>query len=545
MLNPQQAAAVASGHRQVVVTAGAGTGKTTTFAARVQALMARGHSASTIAAITFTRKAAAELEERITATGCEVPWCGTIHSLCAKLLRGHASAIGRTPNFSVWDAEESDALRGELRASLKSLYRKAPELEAEVERVYQDALSDSDALDFDGLERGMVRALRKATQQGRPKRFRIVLIDESQDLNANQWEIVRALADEVFCVGDLRQSIYQFRGARPDILLAMLSDQGAESHALIQGHRCGPSVTAIANAVVPESLRSRLPDMLPRAGDYDVVERSDTISVRREDAEQTMVLARTWRELESVEADLRAAGVPVQVEGGSVWDRPAGKAIAAMVRLVANPVDTELAIRIARLCGLTPMQSLTLRQSTRTQHVPGCVVVCGAVPGFDAWQKSLSVEHGWLLLNIACSGGKNRMLTERASIVIPETPIALGSDAGDWTAARQELVEAGIAVEQFRAWWSDRMMRETLTPNVTPGVLLSTIHSAKGLERDHVFLLAPNPRLFDATSDEDERWRLLYVAITRARKRLTFVIPEGERAPRAAHRFLQALDGVA
>ncbi|MEM7489039.1 MAG: UvrD-helicase domain-containing protein, partial [Pseudomonadota bacterium] len=306
-LNPAQLQAVEILDGPVLMLAGAGTGKTRALTARIAHLMSQGKARpNEILAVTFTNKAAREMRERLGRMMGEVvegmPWLGTFHAICVKLLRRHAELIGRTipdpqleggtrdlhlrSNFTILDTDDQNRLLKQLilaanmdekrwpARQLGSIIDhwknsawtpdKVPAHEAQafdgkgvaLYREYQDRLLTLNAVDFGDLLMHVIHIFQAhddVLEQYR-RWFRYILVDEYQDTNVAQYLWLRLLAGghrNICCVGDDDQSIYGWRGAEVGNILRFEKDfEGAEVIRLEQNYRSTPHILAAASGVI-------------------------------------------------------------------------------------------------------------------------------------------------------------------------------------------------------------------------------------------------------------------------------------------------------
>ncbi len=357
--NLEQEAAVAHGEGPLLIVAGPGTGKTRTLVERIARLVrTRVAAPAEIAAITFTRKAATELRERLAkllgarAEGISVQ---TFHALGLELLRAHATAAGLPPHFVILDEAGRHALLARVHseagecglsvarvASAISLAKAAliapddaaPELAA-VYAAYQEALAGAGSVDFDDLVARAVRLLEtdQSALTSARRRCRHLLVDEYQDINAAQYRLVGLLAPSgpttnLCAVGDPDQAIYGFRGSDPSHFGRFATDYpGARTLTLARNYRSVASVVRLATAVIERTPCRASRPLQPRSAPGSTVLRQ--------------ILAD-----ERAEADFIAAEIEAQVAGTSFLSMDAGRAgeghalafhqIAVLVRLSAQ-----------------------------------------------------------------------------------------------------------------------------------------------------------------------------------------------------------------
>ncbi|WP_299820085.1 UvrD-helicase domain-containing protein [uncultured Jannaschia sp.] len=303
-LNPAQLRAVETLDGPVLMLAGAGTGKTRALTARIAHLMAQGQARpNEILAVTFTNKAAREMRERVGAMMGEaaegMPWLGTFHSICVKLLRRHAELVGREitaggaprelhlrSNFTILDTDDQLRLLKQLitaagidekrwpprmLAGILDNWKnrawtpdKIPAHEVQafdgkgvaLYRAYQDRLLTLNAVDFGDLLLHVIDIFQRHEDVLSQYRrwFRYILVDEYQDTNVAQYLWLRLLAGghrNICCVGDDDQSIYGWRGAEVGNILRFEKDfEGAEIIRLEQNYRSTPHILAAASGVI-------------------------------------------------------------------------------------------------------------------------------------------------------------------------------------------------------------------------------------------------------------------------------------------------------
>ncbi len=294
-LNPPQRAAVLATEGPVLMLAGAGTGKTAALTARLAHLVAmRKAWPSEILCVTFTNKAAREMRERVgqhIGPAVEgMPWLGTFHSICAKMLRRHAELVGLQSNYTIIDTDDQIRLLKQLirdndldekrwpprqLAGLIDRWKNrglnpgdldAVENEAwangkgeQFYKAYQDRLRALNACDFGDLMLHVLnifRAHRDVLEQYQ-NRFKYILVDEYQDTNAVQYLWLRLLAQErknICVVGDDDQSIYSWRGAEVANILRFEKDfPGAKVVKLEQNYRSTKAILAAASGLIGEN----------------------------------------------------------------------------------------------------------------------------------------------------------------------------------------------------------------------------------------------------------------------------------------------------
>ena len=388
----------------LLVLAGAGSGKTRVLTSRIARLIQGGGVApERIFAVTFTNKAAAEMRSRVGALLGADPkglWIGTFHSLSARLLRREAPHLGFGHNFTIYDADDSQAFIKRLleprgyggkaypprtvhalisaaknRLVTPEAYAAQAEspLEhaaAEIYGILGPALRQANAMDFDDLLLHPLTLFREHPErlQAWQRRFRHVLVDEFQDTNAAQYRLVKLLAAEhhnLTVVGDDDQAIYGWRGADVRHMLEFEREHPATMVVrLEQNYRSTQMILDAANAVIAENA-DRLGKTLFTAqqGGEPVVlftaadERDEAEWIAREfsrlatqsdvDYSGMVVLYRTNAQSRPLEESFRFQGIPYRLVGAvSFYERREVKDVLAYLRLIVNPADDEAFLRV-------------------------------------------------------------------------------------------------------------------------------------------------------------------------------------------------------
>lgn len=276
-LDSDQSRAVDAPCGHILVLAPAGSGKTKVLTERVQRLIKRGAAPSSILCVTFTRKAAGELKERLKGiSGIEQAWIGTFHSICYRILRAESSALsalGYGGGFTIVDATGARAImKGILNrlgveaspeevlhaVSLRWLTLKDDshgEFLHKAALLYRRHLLELKAMDFDDLLVNTLRLLQSNDEirLRYAQRFHHVLIDEFQDLDPCQWEIVKLLTSahgNLFAVGDPQQAIFGFRGGAVGLIIEYMRDPGTRTYILRRNYRSTANIVAAANSLI-------------------------------------------------------------------------------------------------------------------------------------------------------------------------------------------------------------------------------------------------------------------------------------------------------
>src|SRR5215510_5351640 len=395
-LNPEQRKAVLHVNGPLLILAGAGSGKTRVITSRIAYLVGNGHAQPwEILAVTFTNKAAEEMRARVEAllgTDLSRMWISTFHSLCARLLRREAPAIGLTRDFVIYDSSDQltvvkqamkelhiDDSFVQPRAALARISQAKNRMEspdalaesaswnrrddyiAKIYAHYLSALKESNALDFDDL---LLKAVELFEQSERVRekysaQFRFVMVDEYQDTNRPQYLLIRRLVGghrNLCVVGDPDQSIYKWRGADLKNILDFEHDfPEATIVKLERNYRSTQIILDAASAVISQNRNRKDKHLYTdrkggakilyyRAGDdldeAEFIARTARTALH-DDIENTVaVLYRTNAQSRTLEDALRRAGIDYKIIGGvRFYERKEIKDALAYLKLVLNPHD--------------------------------------------------------------------------------------------------------------------------------------------------------------------------------------------------------------
>jgi len=610
-LNPQQRLAVETLRGPVLILAGAGTGKTRVITFRIAHMVECGIAPGNILGVTFTNKAAREMQERVNKLlsrrragtpedKANRPTICTFHSLCVKILRHHIEKLGYKRNFVIYDESEQLGAIKKILSSISAKGEKADPgavlamlskfknggerakvfgdpgvhaLAGHVRKRYESALRACNAVDFDDLILLTLRLFKEhpgALEACRAK-YRHVMVDEYQDTNAAQFELVHLLTREhrnLCVVGDDDQSIYGWRGAEIANLLDL------EKHypevkivKLEQNYRSTTTILNAANAVIKNNARRRAKALWSQKGSgakialhafADDEEEARTVVELIEYSRMTQrapwgaqaILFRTNIQSRPIETALRRAGVRYHLIGGqSFFDRREIKDFLAYLKTFINPHDDISLLRIAntparglsdvtmerllaasheRKCSVysamkNPLVTTTLQ--TRTRECIEAFVefiertraeLAGSAPA-HTWAKHFLDETGYL--NELRRSEKDKEAAESRV----RNLLDLAATLDNYATANPTLADR---LEKFLEDMTLDSDREEEEENAGDAVTLITMHSCKGLEFPHVYVvgledgLLPHARS-KAEGTLDEERRLFYVAVTRAMQTLT------------------------
>ncbi len=404
-LTESQREAVEHFEGPLLVVAGPGSGKTRVITRRIARLIDRGVHPSEILAITFTNKAARVMSERVQALlPRSFVWVSTFHRFCARLLREHASVVGLSSNYSIFDVSDQltllkgvlndldlDAthfppskLLGRISKAKNDLFTAeqyaakyaatvGTHLDAAVARVYpvyQKRLLESNAVDFDDLLMHVARMLGEHDELriSLDERYRFILVDEYQDTNRAQYQIVAALSQQEpnLCVtGDPDQSVYGWRGAQIENILRFERDfPRVKLVRLEENFRSTPEILAAADELIrhnvqrkPKRLKATRPSGKPVELRLYLDGQNEATSITAEIHSLVKKGERRWSDFaifyrvnslsRSIETALSRQKIPYQVAGGlAFYERAEIKDILGYLRLIENPRDRVAFLRV-------------------------------------------------------------------------------------------------------------------------------------------------------------------------------------------------------
>ncbi|MGA8004624.1 MAG: UvrD-helicase domain-containing protein [Burkholderiales bacterium] len=589
-LNPEQLAAVTLGDEHALILAGAGSGKTRVLTTRIAWLIKNARATpGGVLAVTFTNKAAREMLTRLGAMLPVNPrgmWIGTFHGLCNRMLRAHHRDAGLPQTFQILDSQDQlaavkrlvkaldvdedrfaprevqyfiNARKEEgLRAREVALTDDTTRRFADLYAAYDEQCQREGVVDFAELllRSYELLARNELLREHYQARFRHILVDEFQDTNKLQYRWLKLLAGRqaaVFAVGDDDQSIYAFRGANVGNMADFERDFRVQKVVrLEQNYRSHGNILDAANALIANNRKRLGKNLWTAAGEGEPLRvfeaETDALEARfiAEEVQALVadgarradlaVLYRSNAQSRVLEHALFSAGIPYRVYGGlRFFERAEVKHALAYLRLIASSEDDNAFLRVINF----PPRGLGARTLEQIQDAAkrGGTSLFAAIEGkagaFRALIEALRRETAGLPLPeavehvVARSGLLEHYKSER--------------DGADRIENLEELVNAAAAfTDEERAVESDEET-DPLTAFLTHAALeagehqagegqdalqMMTVHSAKGLEFEAVFLTGLEEGLFPHEQSvverdglEEER-RLAYVAITRARKRL-------------------------
>jgi len=566
-LNDDQKRAVATNERRVLVLAGPGSGKTRVITERVNYLVReRGVSGRDILLLTFTRRAAAEMQSRISEAVGEREtrkmWIGTFHAVCLRILREYGEKLGYKPEtLTVYDQSDQRAViddiiaaRGE-KVKITALYeimqafgtqgwnaietyRGEHPRECSVFDEYRMRLRENNAVDY-----GLILAEVQRLFSEHPyvlayyhAKFPHVLIVEYQDTDRLQYELHSAIDPEyLFLVGDSDQAIYSFRGATLDVLLNFDADNfGATTLELPVCYRCSRAVVNAANLLIANNQRRIAKSIIAArdtVGRVSVARHQDVETEAQRIVEEVRsvlddghapsdiaILARTRKWLQAISDALTADGVPTECidRENDFYLKPDVKLFHAWLTLAVNDRDNLAFLRVRRSLGIDDLLYAQIRlHATRNEqsHEQAAVSMLGR-PLFD---PKVREQNGKSLL----LWSSTLLMTDDLA---PATVTELRQRISNW-------IETGSDdVHEYLLWLQQRDVQDALI-EPTESVKLMTCHAAKGLEFRTVIVAGAHgghfPHSMSGKTDDgiEEERRLMYVAATRAKDVLCLTYP--------------------
>lgn len=611
-LNEMQLTAVKHGEGPCLVMAGAGSGKTKVLTSRIAYLIESGVPDYNILAITFTNKAAKEMKERLVGViGQTRAFIGTFHSFGLKVIRENSQEVGLTKNFTILDADDQASIIKKIlkeknidskkfspnyirsRISFlknemvtfeeikKTMNTPVDKIVVEVFKSYEETLNRSNAVDFDDLLLKPVRLFQENPEalNHYQDHYPYILVDEYQDTNPVQYKLTRLLGsrdENIFVVGDMNQSIYSFRQADYRNILNFEKDfKNAVVIKLEQNYRSTQIILDAANSVIKNNTEKKdlklwsdrktgalVNYMRAYDGIHEIKLVVDEIQSKILDYKSYnsfAILYRTNAQSRQIEETLLTANVPYRIYGGfSYINRKEIKDLIAYLKILNNPDDVVSLRRIINVpkrgIGDVAMNKIEANSLLRSTSL------------FDCMESKKEIEFRDLIFKLR-EFMEEHTLTELIDEIVDESGMRAMYET-------ENTLESGLRLDnlmEFKsltAAFEDRTGSVNLNDflgeiglmsdadkdnNVADAVTLMTLHSAKGLEFDVVFLVGMEEGLFphaNAVLEEggmDEERRLCYVGITRARDMLYITNAKrrmlyGKETANMPSRFINEID---
>lgn len=635
-LNPRQKEAVLYIDGPCLVLAGAGSGKTSVITRKIAYLIQEcGMPARHIAALTFTNKAAREMKERVgnlvrgsAGKGLTV---STFHNLGLNIIRREYKSLGFKPGFSIFDSEDARSLLKELmlkdgdmdkdhlnlvqnqisnwkndlvapKRALELAQSPAEQTIAQVYAHYNKALRAYNAVDFDDLILIPVTLFQEHSDilERWQRKIRYLLVDEYQDTNSSQYLLVQLLVGNrgsLTVVGDDDQSIYAWRGARPENMALLKTDYPSlRVIKLEQNYRSTSRILRVANHLIAnnphdfdKALWSEMglgdPIRVLRCANEDAeAERVATEILTQRMAKQRKyldfaVLYRGNHQSRLLEMKLQHHQIPYKISGGSsFFAKTEIKDVMGYLRLLVNPDDDNAFLRVIntprRQIGTGTLEALGTYAGHRQISLFAAIDEVGLQSHIPEKNLSRLIRfYHWLLqVNRNCASG-DPIAAVREMIDDIDYVGWLHQNSPSSKAAEKRIENVFYLVESLqksldKSADSDEdgetriqdaiaklvlrdLMERQEEEDVADQVQLMTLHASKGLEFPHVFMvgmeedLLPHRNSIDDNNIEEER-RLTYVGITRAQRTLTMTLAGkrkqfGELSETTPSRFLDEM----
>lgn len=584
-LNENQIKAVKHIDGPCLVIAGAGSGKTKVLTTRIAYLIEQGIKPWNILAITFTNKAANEMRERLDLLVNQEPgFVGTFHSLGLRIIRENHELFNLTNNFTILDSDDvlsiikkllkeksydpkeyspsyirnrisfiknENLSRGEVE---KYFNTKAEQVAFEIYDAYEELLSKNNSVDFDDLLRLPVKLFNEHEEilEKYQEKFKYILVDEYQDTNEVQYQFNKKLSNKymnIFVVGDPNQSIYAFRNANFKNILNFEKDfPNTTVIPLDQNYRSTNYILDTANSIIKNNKERKELQLKGNIGEgiktkyirtYDdkneinvVIEEIKKLINEGYEYKSIGVLYRTNSQSRLVEEMFLKANVPYKIVGAYYfYARKEIKDLLCYLKLISNLNDDVALRRVINVPkrGIGETSINKLEKEARYNHIAM----------FEAISDKKQMAFKELILDLR-KQASDLSLTELIDLILEKTGMKKELEA-------DKSLESELRLDNLMEFKSITASYEEQTGSVNLGdflaevslvadvsehksdgneVTLMTIHSAKGLEFDAVFLVGMEEGLFPHQQSlledgglEEER-RLCYVGITRAKKRL-------------------------
>ena len=605
-LNDKQIEAVKATEGPVLILAGAGSGKTKTLTYRIAHLLSQGIKPENILAVTFTNKAAEEMKNRVARLIHDSRFMihdlfiGTFHSFGVKILRNEIEKLNYKNNFIIYDEDDSFSLAKSIRTELnfpqdklkaatllniiskaKSELKEPEEILAEADELYKNRvlrfneiykrrMLAANAVDFDDLITLPVKIFQKFPEilSKYQNQYQFILVDEYQDTNHAQYTLINLLAckhKNLFAIGDPDQAIYGWRHADFRNILNFERDYpNAKVIKLEENYRSTQNILVAAHEIISkntERKEKKLWTQNPAGSPIEVIEAGD----EREEADfiiskvtdlnnnlgigldKMVVMYRTNAQSRVLEEACLYANLPYRVIGAvKFYQRKEIKDILAYLRLIQNPDDEISEKRITEVMGKKRFADFSAKGGSAEGGKTNLVELkkqTEFLPPAELIKIVIKKTDYYDYLNQKFSGlNAEGELESDARIKNVRELIGLAS--------KYDEAEPVLALSDFLA--ETVLMQENRDNDTSKKLNLMTLHAAKGLEFDAVFIagceenLMPHSRSIYSLPELEEERRLCYVGLTRAKKYLwlSFVKSRGlwgERNEVLPSRFVMEL----
>jgi len=554
-LTESQREAIQATDRRIAVVACPGSGKTTVLTRRIEELIRTRVSPQKICALTFTNKAAKEIKARLGSTyEKRKVFTGTFHGFALKIIRDFGSQIGLPHSLTIYDEKDRDDI---IQSILKETGRKVPKKDLKagmknwtnniyvtdkkvrpVLEEYFARLKAQHAMDFDTMmtEAVNVLALLPQAAEHYHNLYEHFLIDEAQDTDITQGELISCINPQnIFYVADIDQCIYEWRSAKPQLMIGMLRDPNFKVIRLEESHRCTKQVAEVANAVITKNTNRFEKDIkTDKEGPpvrwlsfKDRWEESEFIwgyvahivETMKAAPKEIFVMARTNRQLKHLSRVYHSIeGRPFEIDDLSIqsdmWAADSVRGVIHSLKLLINPRSSYLAQKSVFAIGKqAEVLNILSRSIFNDTHL------LAEMKGRDPVMASFFSEFSpyddvfkavrWLA-HFESNPLKMMGLEKQEYLLWDFVDYIF-----NWRAESDSS-----SIESFLEWHSIKTLQDGLDIE-SDKVKLMTVHAAKGLEAEYVILAGLNKGTFPSSrSDIEEERRLFYVAATRAKERL-------------------------
>ena len=610
-LNERQKEAVKITEGPLLVLAGAGSGKTKVLTTKVAYLiLEKNISPKHILAITFTNKAAKEMKERILnmvgMIGYEIQ-ISTFHSFGLSILKKHYEKLGLSKNFTILDSDDSniviknilkDCNYDENYKAIKSVISNNKnalidslefarfvnndydEMILDIYEKYEARLKRNNSVDFDDLLMLPIVLFRKypSILKEYQEQYQYILIDEYQDTNEAQYLLAKMISSKyknICVVGDDSQSIYSWRGSNYKNILNFEKDYpNCQTVYLEQNYRSTKTIIEASNQLIKNNVHRKDKNLWTdneqglkieyhtalneKDEAYYVVQEINKLIDQNIKLSDIAILYRTNAQSQNFEKELVLSNIPYKVVGSVYfYNRKEIKDLMAYLKLIYNKDDDVSLMRIInvprRKIGKTTLDKLKEKATNLNISL------------YDAIDSAKELEFK-NLIDYLSKEKDNMTLTNFIELVLDKTGLIKELESENTIEAEtriENLKEFKTIAIQFEENYGiinleDFLNEISLVADITEyknndGITLMTIHSAKGLEFDNVFVVGleesifPHLNSFDSQEQLEEERRLCYVAITRAKKRLWLVNAEvrtiyGNKVKNPESRFIKEID---
>lgn len=590
-LNNKQKEAVLNTDGPMLILAGAGSGKTKVLTTKIAYLIQEKNiDPYSILAITFTNKAANEMKSRVeNMLGIDSRYMqiSTFHSFGLKVIKSHYEKLGFKSNFTIIDSDDSlstikkilkdmnldpkvynpKMIRNRISSAKNELMspddldrytnNEMDEIVVNVYRKYQDKLITNNSLDFDDLLMLPIKLFREnpSILEYYQERFKYILVDEYQDTNEVQYILTKMLSAKyknICVVGDPDQSIYGFRGSNYRNILNFEKDyKNTKTILLEQNYRSTKNILGAANDVIKNNKERKEKQLWTDNNQGDlikykrcndekdearyVVDNVKKLMKENVPLEEIAVLYRTNAQSRNIEEAFLKENIPYKVVGSFYfYNRKEIKDLISYLKLIYNTDDDISLERIINVpkrgIGLKTLENLTTKANILNDSI------------FNIIDSGKELEFKKIILDLK-EKSEEITLTELVDLILDKTGIKKELEIEDTiesSSRLENLEEFKSITKNFENTYGIVSLSEFLDEislvsdmeehkNQTDVVTLMTVHSAKGLEFDNVFIVGLEEGIFPHTmclysdSEVEEERRLCYVAITRARKKLSII----------------------